>query len=180
MRQVYNLYFSILYNSHIYLEDRFINFSQAIETYHRIKIGGKYQSDEEFRQGLYQKLVSVLPQEIDDGFRQSLKRGKLFYANEYSLRKRLQDIIRRLSSEFPKNFIKSNFVSKVCDTRNYLKHYDQTLKEKAAKDEELYELTEDLRIILEICLLEELGFTLQDINKMFYNNLAHCHLFYRS
>jgi hypothetical protein len=178
LKPVYDLYFSILYNPHMYVESTFISLSQAIETYHRRKIGGKYQPDEEFREGLYQKLVSVLPPELDKGFKQSLKDGKLLYANEYSLRKRLQDLVGRLSPNFPLNFIDANFVSKVCDTRNYLTHYDPDLREKSAQGVELYNLNEGLRTILEICFLEELGFAHEDIRKMLSSNRAHRHLLY--
>lgn len=159
---VYDLYFSTLYNPYMYLESKFLNLIQAIETYHRRKFGGKYQSDEEYQAGLYKKFVNVIPSDLEKGFKQSLKEGKLKYANEFSLRKRLQEIVDRLSPKFAIEFIglpkaRKEFISKVNDTRNYLTHYSQDLSEKSAEGSELLRLTEKLEVLLEICLLEEIG-----------------------
>lgn len=144
-----------------------MNLAQCAETYHRRRFGGKYQSDEEYRNDLYQRFLEAIPQDLDGGFRQSLKQGKLRFANEYSLRKRLQEITNKLST-LPISFINTDeaqarFISKVCDTRNYLTHYDPQLQDKAAKGIELFELKEKLKILLGICLLEETGFSFESI-----------------
>ncbi|MHA1451044.1 MAG: HEPN domain-containing protein [Candidatus Hodarchaeales archaeon] len=104
---VFNLYFSTLYNPHLYSEIKFLSIIQAIETYHRRKFGGKYQEDEEFHNNLYQDFVDVIPDGIDKSFRDSLRFGKLKYANEYSLRKRLRILIDYLAE----NGISIDYVS---------------------------------------------------------------------
>lgn len=93
LKPVYDLFFGTLYNPPFFVETRFLNMIQAIEAYHRRRYGGKYQSDEEYKNGLYQKLVAAIPPELDKDFRQSLKEGRLRYGNEHSLRKRLGELI---------------------------------------------------------------------------------------
>lgn len=171
LKPVYTLYFSILYAPNMYLESQFLSLTQAIETYHRRVHGGKYQSDEEYEKDLYKKLVEAIPSELDKSFKDSLIKGKLRFANEFSLRKRLKQIIDPLSDNISNFFFNSKkesniFISKVCDTRNYLTHYTSELESKAAEGQELYYLTRKLKQLLEICLLEQAGFNVDFIEKM--------------
>jgi hypothetical protein len=172
---VYNLYFSTLYSPHQYLETEFLSVAQAIETYHRRKFGGKFQSDEEYSDDLYKRFVEVIPPELDSDFKDSLKSGVLKYANEFSLRRRLREITDRLSLLGTIGFIaleeaRRNFVNKVVNTRNYLTHYNPYLQDKVTRVQELYDLTQKLKTLLEICLLEELGFSLSTIRDMTFKH----------
>ena len=175
LQPVYDLYFSSLYNTHQYTQHTFLSLAQAIETYSRRRYGGKYQEDDEYLGGLYQSFIAAIPQGTDKGFRQSLVEGRLRYANEHSLRKRLQSIFSHVSANLPVGILGSrqvlgDFVGKVCDTRNYLTHYDSALEAKAAKGEELHTLTQRLWAVLGICLLEELGFSFESIKHMISKN----------
>lgn len=171
LKPVYDLYFSTLYNPEIYVESEFLSLAQAIETYHRRKFGGKYQSDEEYREGLYLALVGAIPEDTDKDFKLSLIQGRLKFANEFSLRKRLKEITERLSSRLGIGFIASNesrqrFVNNVYHTRNFLTHYTHELQERSAEGKELVELTMKLKALLTICLLEELGLTFTVIGEI--------------
>lgn len=176
IKPVYDLYFSTLYNPSIYQEFKFLSLIQAVETYHRQIYGGKYQPDDIFHEGLYKVLVSAIPSDIDQDFRSSLKQGKLRYANEYSLRKRLQLLGEHLTKNLNINFLenqklRSAFADKVADTRNYFTHYPPELKEKAAKTgKELHELNQKLRLILQVCFLEVLGFSWDKIIEIIKRN----------
>lgn len=172
LKPVYDLFFGTLYNPYLYVQSRFLNLIQAIEAYHRRRYVGKYQPDEDYRKGLYQKLVAAIPSEVDNDFRQSLKDGKLYYANEYSLRKRLLELINMLTSDIRIWFLayknlKEDFVKKVCDTRNYLTHYDPESPPKAVlQSSELHKLSQQLQIILQLCLLKEMGFDSEVIGRL--------------
>jgi ApeA N-terminal domain 1 len=151
-----------------------VNLAQCIETYHRRRYGGKYQPDEEYRNDLYRRFIDAIPQDLNGAFRQSLRTGKLWYANEYSLRKRLREISDRLASLsisfLNTKEVREKFIEKVCDTRNYLTHYDSDLQANAATGVDLFELKEQLKLLLEISLLEELGFSLDKIKHLIENN----------
>jgi hypothetical protein len=176
IKPVYDLYFSTLYNPAIYQEFKFLSLAQAVETYHRQIYGGKFQPDDVFKEGLYQTLVDAIPGDIADDFRSSLKQGKLRYANEFSLRKRVQLLGEHLDKGLNLNFLQNKnlrniFAEQVADTRNYFTHYSPELKDKAAKTgQELHDLIQKLRLVLQICFLEELGFTFDKITEVFKKN----------
>jgi hypothetical protein len=176
LKPVLDIYFSVLYREQIYIELRFLSIVQAVESYHRRVWGGKYMSDDDFLSELYPKLVQAIPADLDPGFTQSLRRGKLRYANEYSLRKRLKDLARHLAGFLQFGFlvntiVRDAFIERVCDTRNYLTHYDPELVEKAATTgKEQYQLFEKLRAMLDALLLEQIGFEPGQIHEMIKKN----------
>lgn len=166
LEPVYNLYFATLYNPRMYLEHKFLNLTQIVEPFHQHTYGGKYLSDEDYEEA-YDALVNAIPDWIERDFRESLE-TRLRYANEFSLRKRLQDICNEyweILSKFIKN--KDTFIHRVVDTRNYLVHHDEELKQRAARGRDLFRLIQKLRILVEICLLTELGFSPKEVKKLF-------------
>jgi hypothetical protein len=173
LKPILDIYFSMVYRSEIYLEFRFIGMTQVIETYHRKKFGGKYTTDEDFMTNIYPNLIKALPTGLDADYKRSLKEGKLRYANEYSLGKRINQLTKHVTSFIPFNFLSdrkksSLFSEEIRKTRNYLTHYD----EKARVDVDvsgikLFDLTKKLQAILEALLMEELGFTKEMILEIF-------------
>jgi DNA repair exonuclease SbcCD ATPase subunit len=136
-----------------YLEHRFLSAAQALETYHRRTMKNNQIDSKEHKKRV-KKILKAAPPEFKDWLEQILE-----YSNEPSLRRRLREIISA-NAEPMKLIIKDEkgFIQKVLDTRNYLTHYNPKLEGAAAKDNELYEITEKLRRMIEICFLKELGF----------------------
>lgn len=62
------------------------------------------------------------------------------------------------------------FTKKIRDSRNYYTHYGKSGKKKAAHGVKLHWLTEKLSILLQACLLDELGFTPEQQIKLFSKN----------
>lgn len=62
------------------------------------------------------------------------------------------------------------FAGQVVDTRNYLTHYDPELKNRAASGTELSKITEKLKIVLQICLIRELGLNESTIRFLLMKN----------
>lgn len=168
IKPVFDLFFAGIYRS-TYPENEFLNLTQAIETYHRRIYGGCYLSEETYLNGLYQTFVNSIPDDIDTDFQSSLTKGKLRYAFEYSLRKRISLlcilISENLSVSFLSNKIKiREFSERISDTRNYLTHYSPELKERAITNGEgLFTINRQLMFILKVCFLEELGFPFDHI-----------------
>ncbi|MCR4409922.1 MAG: hypothetical protein QHH43_05290 [Candidatus Saccharicenans sp.] len=162
---IYELYFGTFYNPTMYRSHEFLSLVQALESYHRRILNGKYVTDEEF-EPLYEAIKKAVPNDIDCNFRESLL-NKAKYLNEFSLRKRLRDIIDRLG-DWIETFINSpeSFIEDVCNTRNYLTHYDERLESKAKTGEELYWLVQRMRFLLEICFLKELGLSEEKIKAL--------------
>jgi hypothetical protein len=55
------------------------------------------------------------------------------------------------------------FIQKIVATRNYLSHLDPDSKEAATRGGELFDVVQKLKIILTICLLNQLEFSNEDI-----------------
>ena len=167
LRPVYDLYFGTIYSGDMYLEFQFLSLIMALEVYHRRLIGNEDISTEE-----HEERVKQILNNTPDKYREWLKE-KLKYSNEPSLRKRIKEIydmlknIGYVTDLIPK---KKDFVDDVVNTRNYFVHYDQSLKNKALKGTELYRLIQKLKVLVEICLLKEIGFLDTGIDNIYRQN----------
>jgi len=141
----------------MYLEFHFLSLMQALESFHRATKGGKYLSDKSWKP-YKEKLVNEIPVELDSGHRESLK-NRIKYGNEYSLKKRLGELLRTLDEKTLSVLSPSTkyFTGVIVDTRNYLTHYDDELKNSSLKDADLYWANQRLRIFITILLLKEIG-----------------------
>jgi len=162
----YSLYFSTLYNPRINLENRFLNLTQALESYHRAIFDGKYTSEEEYKI-IAKGIIDNLPSTLDDDFRRSLV-SRIKYGNELSLRRRIKEIYDR-HKEVIQSIIekRDEFIEDVINTRNYLTHHDTSVAHLALKDINLFRISNRLQLIIEICLLSEIGISGESIAKIF-------------
>jgi len=173
LNSVCELYFSSL-NSKFNSELRFLYVIQAVEALHRtILEKNKYIEDEEYRkeEGLYNKFISIVEQEdIDSSFKDSL-RDKLKYENEYSLRKRLKDLLKENLELI--NARKSmmtdeidDFIGRVVDTRDYYTHHDEDLKDRILIGEKLKHASKVLTALIEIVLMSTMGLSFEKIKEL--------------
>lgn len=59
------------------------------------------------------------------------------------------------------------FINEVVKARNYLTHYDRSKETEKNRDSfELYNLAKKLDVILKVCFLYELGFSLDNIKEL--------------
>lgn len=162
IKPVYDLFFAGIYRS-TYPENEFLNLIQAVETYHRRIYRGEYLPEGIYLNGLYKWLTAAIPAQISADFRSSLQGGKLRYAHEYSLRKRIVLLCRHITENLQINFLNgqeaiSSYAEKITDTRNYLTHYSSELKMQAITGgKELFEVNNQLKLIISICFLEQMG-----------------------
>jgi hypothetical protein len=181
---VFELFMTTMYTSNLYLHYGFLNMIQALEVYHGNKYQGKYQEEEIYKNGIYNKLLKVVENfsmqsdqnksGISEDFKKALK-GKLNFLNEHSLQTRLGEILKDVTCLLPDNFIggeneRSSFISKASNTRHALAHHDKKQKKKAAKGQELFQLFHTLKVILQCCLLRELSFTDESIKELVERN----------
>lgn len=94
LEPVYGLYFGVIYDQNMYLQNMFLNLAQAVESYHRRTLGGKYLSDDEY-EIIKEHLIKSISKDVDSSFRESLV-NKIKYGNEFSLRKRLKAIFEKI------------------------------------------------------------------------------------
>ena len=175
LQPICDIYFSTVYGRELYMENKFLGMTQILESFHRRFIKGQYQSVEDYNRDIYPNLVAAIPNGIDPAYQTSLK-TRMKFNYEYSLRKRLRDLIERT----PKPIIglllgtdarASNcFVGQVIDTRNYFTHYTKELESKAARGEELYWLYNKMKILCEMIFFREMGLCLKQIEKFMMSN----------
>src|SRR5829696_6908392 len=162
---VYQLYLGTIYNPQSYLEQRFLNLVQALEVYHRRAMSSSDLQEEE-----HKKRKEEILEAVPDQHKRWLER-KLKYSNEPTLAERLREIFGRYPESISliigkSKKAKANFIDKVVASRNYLTHFDQSLEAKAAQGEGLYPITQKLRLLIEICLLGEIGFEAERIRDL--------------
>ena len=160
---VYDMYISCLKDDDANLEGRFLRLTQALETLHRRLFDGKYMGDDVFRTTVLSPLYGAIPAGIDSGFRDRLQ-GYLKYGNEFSLRKRLCDLVDGASPQLERSSCLpwSNafeFVNRVCDVRNYFTHYDAASEGSTVTEPELQELVRGVFWLLQTQLMLTVGFT---------------------
>ena len=161
LKPICGLYFGMLSNPHLYVENQFISLVQAAEAFHRRILGGKYLPKSEYKELVFTPLVNMIP-DVNRDLQESLK-SKLGYGNEYSLKTRLSELLDKSGDIVPQLIgNRKVFIDKTVNTRNYLTHYDKKLYKRAAQGTELVSLIKKLRILLEVCLITQVGL---DTNK---------------
>jgi hypothetical protein len=172
LEPVYNLYFSTLYQAELYLENQLLNYMQALETYNRRTIlAGTYLPKDVFRRFVKSVFVYVnehhpeIPSDVQEVFRNSFS-----FANEFTQKTRLSETLSRLGSIVHLLIpdVKT-FVDVAVATRNYLTHYSEQ-RHRASKLRDLYILVQQLRFVLELCLLRELSLTDSQITEIVQEN----------
>ncbi|MEG4585390.1 hypothetical protein QUA54_09255 [Microcoleus sp. MOSTC5] len=180
---VFELFMVTMYTPNLYLHYRFLNMIQALEVYHGNKYKeSKYQQTKIYQEGISKNLLEVIaefppknrenPHGISDDFRAALKGQVSSNLNRFTLHTRLTEILEDITHLLPDNFVGGadnikSFISKAITTRNALTHHSK----KAAKPEELVHLFQSLKVIIQCCLLRELGLTDESIKKLIKRNI---------
>lgn len=158
-KPLFDIYFTN-FSENITIEYQFLSYTQALEAYMR--------KNETFKDNFmdpekYENIKSELNEyvknsEMDDDHKQSWE-SRITYGNEVSLRKRLKDLIRYLK-EFDitqkiTNGDMQGFNDNVVYFRNYYTHYGHDNNPNINK---VIGLTFDLKLLIELCILNELNF----------------------
>ncbi|NET42545.1 HEPN domain-containing protein [Okeania sp. SIO2B3] len=162
---VLNLFFSIKYKPDIYLESKFLNLVQAVESYHRRQIKNHVLPEDEHKERK-ERILGSVPSEYQEWLKE-----KLNYSNEPTLKERLIELLE-LIPEITKQLIKDKevFATQVKNARNYFTHYNKSLKKKVPQPEELSWFIELLSFILQACILKELGCTSERCHQLLNRN----------
>lgn len=157
LEPVYNLYFGTYYQRG-YITNEFLNLTQALEAYHRNTMVNFELPLKEHNERINEILNST------SEAHKSWLSNKLKYSNEPTLRHRLRELWDKTPASISEKFgSKNSFVNMTVDTRNYWTHFGDDLKANAATGEELYYLVVKLRILIQTCLLQELGFSPSEV-----------------
>jgi len=156
LKAVFDLFFPTYFFPDLPPPQLFLNLVHAVDAFHQAAIGGQYDSDEEYEQGLKKRLQEAVSSQVPADFRDSLE-TKLNFLHQYSLRKRLRDIVtkfRTLLEPYVDNI--GEFIDAVTEARNRLVH--ASVNRPAPDYMDLWKLAQQLGLILEVALLSEIGF----------------------
>lgn len=171
---IYDLYIRVVYGQNMNDIFRFLSLAHALEAYHRITskgTKGNYLEKNEYKE-IKLKLDALIDESSDNTeFKEAMKR-QIQHGNQFALRKRLEILFKKYSGLFDfleesKDSIIDSITKDIVNSRNYYIHYDERNKKKAKKGKELYYLSIILKILLEICLLNEFGFSFEEIQSKF-------------
>lgn len=165
LRPVFNLYFGMLYHPNMYRDVHFLAYAQAIETYDFRRRDATDLPVDEHELRLAAILASS-PAEHREWLR-----DKLLSSNLLTLRRRIRDVLNECPTVRdkivgPTGGERRAFISGFVDSRNYYTHYNPAGEHTAAKGAALYLLVVQLRAIIEMSLLRELGFSCAAIDRV--------------
>jgi hypothetical protein len=162
LRPFFDVFFTTYKSTGLFSESHFLTVMQAVESYHRRMMGGQYLTEAEYKP-VCDALVAAIPPSVPSELRSKFKMGTLFYANEYSLGRRVKELLRALSPD-ELNLICNNianFAKAVVDTRNNLTHVlgSPVVDSNAVvlEGRRLRHATDKLELLLVIVLLKDLG-----------------------
>ncbi|AUZ57769.1 hypothetical protein PRJ_1148 [Pseudomonas sp. XWY-1] len=159
-----NLYFSTKTGSQKYLDGKFLALAQGLETYHR-----RTSSETLMEPGDFEALVAGIIKDCP-GEHVGWLSGRLMHGNEINLGKRLKRIVEPFKNHLGKRDQRTKILRKIVDTRNYLTHYSENLKEEAATGRDLWVLCQKMEAIFSLHFLKVIGFTDEEINGVVKNS----------
>ena len=149
---IFDLYFGAFYNSNPNPIVTFLNYTQALETYH-----ARTFSNEIDPKGIHEQRMTEILNAVPTEHKIWLKE-KLSFSNSPSLAYRLRELIKL--NPFPVSSMAGShefFIKRVRDSRNYYTHYRLSLKGKAESEAGIRGLNMILGTMLEAILLSEMG-----------------------
>jgi hypothetical protein len=161
---LHNLYFATLYHDDMYVRNQFLSLVIALESYHRDLYDDYYymEGDE------YSDLVGWLEEEMPDVAAKprilDLLRSGM--GNEYSLKDRLEEITADHATVLESLMDVYTTVRDIRDARHEIAHGDEEERDLR----ELYQLSQRMQVIVEVCLLDALGLDEDHIREKMQNN----------
>lgn len=136
---------------------QFLTLVQGIEAFHRRTSNEIHMDPNEFRQ-IRKNLVKLIPKKERNWFA-----GKLRYANELTLRNRIEKLIEPFDCLIDDER-RPKLIDWIVNTRHYLTHYDSELEQKAAKGDVLRFLCIKMNALFRLQFLKLIGFDKQEID----------------
>lgn len=155
-----NLYFSTKQGARKQINDKFLALAQGLETYHR------RTSDETLMESSkFDSLVERILENCPDENKQWLN-GRLMHGNEINFGKRIKSIIEPFKEFLGTQKTRKKLIRAIVDTRNYLTHYNEDLKDNAHKGEDLWKLYVKMEAIFQLHFMKLIGFTDYEIKNV--------------
>jgi HEPN superfamily Apea-like protein len=165
----YDLYFGVMYNSDLYLSNKFLMLTEAIEIYMNYVSKQKLDPDLTDKIARIDHICKAIDEctlnETDREWVKTILKDKKSLSFKENLRKVFdicQELFPILSSVIGS---KQEFSSKIKEYRNRLTHAD--IDYNQLDNDELSRKCKDLQLVLQLCILSELGFSSSEIKDIY-------------
>ncbi len=119
--------------------------------------------------GVFNDLTESIIRQCPDENKEWLS-GRLRHGNELNLGKRIKSIVTPFKDLIGNSKARNKLIRTIVDTRNYLTHYDESLKSQAAVGRDLYVICLRMEAIFQLHLLKVIGFGDKEIDSVFKNS----------
>ncbi|MEI4651875.1 HEPN domain-containing protein [Bacillus cereus] len=150
------------------LEDIFLNYAKALESFHRDNTieSGKFVGDEEYTE-IVKKMISSIKEEAPTDLISKLQ-GTLKYANEFGFQRRIKEVIRMLPEPLDELVLAGQKLKDMADqirnNRDYYTHFGEKPKDLYSMHQLLF-INDRLKVIALYAFLKELGLPEDEIVK---------------
>lgn len=152
---VYDLYFVVVYQSQMYLENQYMMLMTAWNLVYQQRFSYQYLSEEEMQE-VMRNIDQALPAEVNQEFSYHLIEEIIPTANQYSIEKvlaELAEIYEPVVEELPWEFDQE--IEEIVAIHDYTVGRSRKLQEMDLQD--IYDKTVVLRTLLEAILLTDIG-----------------------
>ena len=161
LKPALDLYFASKTQTSLFLDTKVLLLAQALETLHRRTTQETEMPEEEFT-----NLLEVVTRNCPETRREWVS-GRLRYANELTFRHRIQRLLESFGHYFGEGRARTDLINRVCDTRNYLTHYDEkSTKNRASQPRELFTIHGKLEALFLLHLLRLMGLDAPSIDAL--------------
>ncbi len=160
------LYFAGAYGGG-FIEGKLLSLTQAVEAFHRRFRQGLYIDKKQFRTEVLKPMLAAIPEGTDERVRKSLQ-DRLNYANEYTQRERLESLVREFEMAL-RTLVADPLIyaAAIIKHRSAFTHFDPKSRKSSdgssVEPERVLLYNFFLRLLLEVCFLESMGFTSSEI-----------------
>jgi hypothetical protein len=152
IRSLYDLYFGTLRSGSMYVEHRFLNMFQALESFDRRSFTHSPEKQKKHQERLTQILGCVA-----EVYKKWLK-NKLEHSHEPSAADRIRRLVKDLGADW---VLGESDITLAGDIRNYYTHFDSKLEQRlppmAERVRAMYNLSIRLQLLCELLLLRAAG-----------------------
>lgn len=169
----FDLLFEQFHKGKGFSTNNFLNLAQAAESFH-----SRLYSHTKIPKADYDEMKKDIMGLVPPKYHLWLK-NQFNFGNNLNLHDRLIEILDRYSNPTLDRMIpdKDLFIKQIKDSRNYYTHYSKSLEKKALKGNDLYKLSQRIKILLTCAFLMECGFDSKELETAL-NRVKHRYFYY--
>lgn len=155
----FDLLFEQFYKGKGFSTNNFLNLAQAAESFH-----SRLYSHAKIPKPDYDNMKKEILDSTPSKYHSWLK-GQFNFGNNLNLHDRLLELLEKYSNPIIDKMISDRmiFIKQIKDSRNYYTHYSKSLEKKALKGNDLYKLSQKIKVLLTCAFLMECGFNSEEL-----------------